>query len=114
MLLLDELQGTWVASRGETIVIDNGQVVLNGIQVTRGFALDGNAVVGFSIYNLKDVVRTGEKVEEVLWQSKFSEDDVQRWARVDQLEIDKRNADTNAKLLHRAAIAGGSSLPGSA
>ncbi|CAE8584265.1 unnamed protein product [Polarella glacialis] len=110
MLLLDELQGTWVASRGETIVIDNGQVVLNGIQVTRGFALDGNAVVGFSIYNLKDVVRTGEKVEEVLWQSKFSEDDVQRWARVDQLEIDKRNADTNAKLLHRAAIAGGSSF----
>mmetsp|Transcript_8163 Transcript_8163/g.18851 ORF Transcript_8163/g.18851 Transcript_8163/m.18851 type:complete len:406 (-) Transcript_8163:77-1294(-) len=110
MLSISELQGTWVASRGETIVIEGDQIALNGVRAARGFNVDADGgVSGFSIYQLKDVLR-GDKVEEVFWQSKFSEYDVQRWSRVDQQEIDQRNADTQAKLTDRAAICGGSSF----
>lgn len=109
MLLISELEGTWVASRGETIVIAGNNVLLNGIQATRGFSLEGDDVVGFSAYKLKDIVRK-DRVEEVFWQSKFSDYDVQQWKRVDQQEIEKRNAETQKKLNDRAVICGGSSF----
>eukprot|EP00927_Polykrikos_kofoidii_P079337 TRINITY_DN76121_c0_g1_i1.p1 TRINITY_DN76121_c0_g1~~TRINITY_DN76121_c0_g1_i1.p1 ORF type:complete len:413 (-),score=61.33 TRINITY_DN76121_c0_g1_i1:106-1344(-) len=108
-LRVDELNGTWVASRGETIVIYGDLLLINGIPATMGFKLDNAVVVGFSIYFLKNVVR-GAKVEEVVWQSKFSEYDQQRWTRVDRQEIDKRNAHMKANLLQTAAIAGGASF----
>lgn len=108
-LRADELNGTWVASRGETIVIYGDLFLINGLPARMGFKLDNAVVVGFSIYFLKDVVR-GAKVEEVVWQSKFSEYDQQRWTRVDRQEIDKRNALMNASLLKTAAISGGVSF----
>jgi len=108
MLKLSDLQGTWVASRGETIVIEGDQVLVNGI-ATRGFNSEEGSIAGFGIYQLKSVVR-GDRVHEVHWQSKFSEYDVQRWSRVDQQEIKQRDAATKARLNDRAVIAGGSSF----
>ena len=101
MALVSELEGTWVASRGETIVIEGGKVLINGIEAVRGFQLEGDSVVAFSVYSLKDVVR-GQKVDEVFWQSKFSEYDVQQWRRVDQDEIERRNAECSLKMNDRS------------
>eukprot|EP00931_Biecheleriopsis_adriatica_P030306 TRINITY_DN17875_c0_g1_i1.p1 TRINITY_DN17875_c0_g1~~TRINITY_DN17875_c0_g1_i1.p1 ORF type:complete len:188 (-),score=20.85 TRINITY_DN17875_c0_g1_i1:13-576(-) len=111
MLLIEDLNGSWVASRGETVVIFGETLLINGIPSASGFKFEGESVVGFTVYNLKDVKR-GQmaKVEEVVWQSRFSEHDQQSWKRVDQEEITMRNARTNKTLHQTAAIAGASSF----
>jgi len=110
-LLVSELRGTWLADRGETIVIEEaGDVLVNTVKALRGFTLEGGAVVGFSVYLLKGVVREDDSVKEVSWQSKFSEYDVQRWTRVDREEIERRDAATKKKLTDTAVICGGSSF----
>ena len=81
-------------------------MVLNGI-ATGGFKFDGDGIVGFSIYKLEEVVRGTDAVEAVVWRSTFSEHDTQRWERVDQEEINRRDAEMQATIHHTAAVAGG-------
>lgn len=83
---------------------------MNGAKALRGFALEGDSIAGFSVYTLKGVVRSNGCVEEVSWQSKFSEYDTQRWRRVNRDEIERRDAATQKTLTHTAAICGGSSF----
>ena len=98
MLVVGDVQGTWVASRGETIVIDGRSVTMNGVR-TAGFKLEGEEIVGFSIYVLAEVQRGSGGVEEMLWRSSFMpEDDTQRWTRVDLAEIERRDAEMKATI----------------
>jgi len=111
MLLIEDLNGSWVASRGETIVVYGETILINGMPAGQGFKFEGDSIVGFTVYVLKDVKRGALcNVEEILWQSKFTEDDQQRWTRVDMEEVQRRNANTKKTLNQTAAIAGGSAF----
>eukprot|EP00928_Gymnodinium_smaydae_P020539 TRINITY_DN17938_c0_g1_i1.p1 TRINITY_DN17938_c0_g1~~TRINITY_DN17938_c0_g1_i1.p1 ORF type:complete len:435 (-),score=38.89 TRINITY_DN17938_c0_g1_i1:490-1794(-) len=111
MLLIEDLNGSWVASRGETIVIFGDAILINGIPAQGGFRFNGENIIGFTVYEVKGVKRGAlANVEEVVWQSKYSQDDEQSWTRVDQEEVQRRNARTQKTMNQTAAIAGGSAF----
>eukprot|EP00448_Togula_jolla_P000839 CAMPEP_0170605448 /NCGR_PEP_ID=MMETSP0224-20130122/19979_1 /TAXON_ID=285029 /ORGANISM="Togula jolla, Strain CCCM 725" /LENGTH=392 /DNA_ID=CAMNT_0010930453 /DNA_START=39 /DNA_END=1217 /DNA_ORIENTATION=+ len=70
-LPLTALQGTWIASRGEVIEVQDANLVINGKPMQGGLKVspDGLEVVGFSIYHLAD----GKSLDEVTWQAGYQE-----------------------------------------
>lgn len=83
---LTAVQGEWVASRGEVIVVRERDLSINGRSIPGGLKLspDGLSVVGFGIYQ----VAAGSGSTEVIWQAGFQEI---IWRRAAEGEVQARS-----------------------
>jgi hypothetical protein len=83
---LQDLQGEWVASRGEVIKVSGNDLSINGRPMPGGLKLskDGQKVVGFGIYE----ATAGSGSTEVIWQAGFQEI---IWRRPAEGEVESRS-----------------------
>mmetsp|Transcript_65007 Transcript_65007/g.107781 ORF Transcript_65007/g.107781 Transcript_65007/m.107781 type:complete len:388 (-) Transcript_65007:71-1234(-) len=68
---LEDLQGEWVASRGEVINVQGNDLSINGKKMPGGLKVskDGQSVVGFGIYEVNE----GSGRDKIVWLAGFQE-----------------------------------------
>jgi hypothetical protein len=102
-LPLEDLQGEWIASRGEFINVSGKDLLINGFPVAGGLKLtgDGKAVHGFSVYQLAS---QSTDSGQIAWQAGHQEI---LWRRSQQGEAKSLEAKMGARLHDRASTCGG-------